>query len=438
VLSGKSWLHEHQLAIATGGKRCDPVLEDRRTRSIASAIYRYGDPGEKTLQEFHSDYEVKENDRKNMTRNIRPLLDWCQSVGLVTSKEIEGTGRWYDLTERGKSMLGHYQQRTPIWYMDLSTTPAAKAALLLFYQCSMSSGFVFAGIMDSRLRLGLVTKRISELVSDIDEGIGVNLVNGGPAVDTQLDFTLEYDVPPESRKEVMSYLKTISKIANMRMDKIIQELEIGPIEDLERVLDREHQSIRKFITGRFSEQTAISSDPLLRRIPSLVPSVGVLGQYKSDFEKEVVILLRLLGLNAMKYQGQLADRCHKTHVMRFFENNPDILVMNGIESLIECKSSGEWKSPLTSVKSVPKEILIYQQYFPEVHPDSAVLIYEGSLDADSQKFVLSILSDSSDIVFVTKNYLVNCVHQPQLRERLLKTIKQPQRYDPEERILSIR
>lgn len=436
ILSGKIWLHEHQLALATGGKRCDPLLEDRRTKLAVSEICSYGDPCEESLAKFYSDYGVREKDRKNMTRNVRPLLDWCESVGLVRSREIGGTGRWYDLTERGKAMLEVYSKKMPIWYMDLGTTPAAKAALLIFYQYAITSGFVFTGILNSKIKTGLITMPVSELVSDIEKRVGVNLVNGGAAADSLLDFTLEYDVPAESKQEVMLYLRTVSKIANIRVDRIIQELEIGSLEKLERILDREHQNIRKIMTGRFSEQTAIASDPLLSQVSSVVPSVGVLGQYKSDFEKEVVILLRLLGLNAMKYQGQLADRCHKTHVMRFFENNPDILVINGIESLIECKSSGEWKSPLTSVKSVPKELVIYQQYFPEVHSDSVVIAYEGSLDDDSHKFVLSILADSHDIVFVTKNYLINCIYQPTFRERLFKTLKQPHEHDPEERILT--
>lgn len=52
----------------------------------------------------------------------------------------------------------------------------------------------------------------------------------------------------------------------------------------------------------------------------------------------------------------------------------------------------EWKSPLATEKSVPKELLIYQQYFPEVHPDSVALVYEGTLDVES-KFLLSFLKD---------------------------------------------
>lgn len=438
ILTRKSWLHEHQLAVATGGRKCDPLLEDKQTRLIVSAVCQYYEPSKETLQEFYRDYKVREDDRKNMTRNIRPLLDWCESVGLVKSKEIEGTsGRWYDLTDRGRAMLGLYGKKMPIWYVDLRQTPAAKAALLIFSQYAMASGFDIDGIWDLRLRIGLVTRKVSELADEMEEDIGVKIVNGDSTVESKIDFTLEYDVPAENRNEVISFLKGICKIAHMKLEKVIGNIEVSPLEELETILEKEQQNIRSLITGSFAERTAISTDPLLARIPSLVPSVGILGQYKSDFEKEVVILLRLLGFKAIKYQGQLADRCTKTHVTRFFENNPDILVINGIESLVECKSIGEWKPPLSSDKKVPKELLIYQQYFPQVNSDSVVLVYEGSLDRDSQKIIISILEDSHDVIFVTKNYLINCIYQPQLRERFVKTIKEPEKFKPGDRVLTV-
>jgi CRISPR/Cas system-associated exonuclease Cas4 (RecB family) len=125
------------------------------------------------------------------------------------------------------------------------------------------------------------------------------LVNQGSANDPELDFTLEYDVPPENRADVQTYLKAICKIASIKTDKtqmgkIIHEVEIGPIEALEKVLEKEHQTVREILTGTFSQRTAISSDPVLAQVAKVIPTVGVLTQYKSDFEKEVVILLKLL------------------------------------------------------------------------------------------------------------------------------------------------
>lgn len=193
VLSGKGWLHEHQLAVATGGKRCDPLLEDKHTHFILSDIYKYGEPNSTTIEKFYSDYGVKTEDKKNMTRNVRPLLDWCQSVGLVTSKEIEEAGRWYSLTDRGKSMLQQYGKKTPIWYDDLKVAASAKAALLIFYQYAITSGYVFAGILNANLKIGLLTQRIAELVNAIEESININLANQGSASDLELNEAQEMD-----------------------------------------------------------------------------------------------------------------------------------------------------------------------------------------------------------------------------------------------------
>lgn len=435
VLAQTGWLHEHQIAVALGGKRCDPVLADNQARLLVSSLDKYAELETTSLKDFYSDFGVKDSDRKNMTRNIRPLLDWCESIGLVVSRGIENIGRWYSLTDRGKTMLGLYGKKIPVWFSDLGATASAKAALLLFCQYAIESGFVVRALFDSKIVVGLVTRKISTLMHDIENDLGMTLHKDGGIDDIPLDFTLEYDVPPESRNDVTAFLKNICKMAHLKPEIVLRSLETGPIENLEKCLEREQQQIRTLVTGKFSERMAISSDPLLSKISSVIPSVGVLGQYKSDFEKEVVILLRLLGLNAVKYQGQLADRSHKTHIIRFFENNPDILVINGIESLIECKSSGEWKSPLTTVKSVPKEFLIYQQYFPEVASNSIAIVYEGSLDTDSHKFIVSILEDSQDVVFITKNYLINCIYQLHFRERLLEMIKQPKKFKAEEKVL---
>lgn len=141
-------------------------------------------------------------------------------------------------------------------------------------------------------------------------------------------------------------------------------------------------------------------------------------------------------LNAIKYQGQLADRTTKAYVTRFFENNPEILIYNGVEILVECKSIGEWKT-INGNKAIPKELFIYQQYLPEIrpNPNSVMLVYEGTLDRESFKIICDILGDAKDIVFVTKNYIINCLHQPALKEQLLRVLKTPKKYDSEARIL---
>ena len=78
---------------------------------------------------------------------------------------------------------------------------------------------------------------------------------------------------------------------------------------------------------------------------------------------------------------------------------------------------------------------MYQQYFPEIKSNSVVIVYEGRLDAKSLVFIKGLLEDALDVVFVTKNYLVNCLQSSSLREILIKVMKRPKKYPAEDRLL---
>jgi len=64
-----------------------------------------------------------------------------------------------------------------------------------------------------------------------------------------------------------------------------------------------------------------------------------------------------------------------------------------------------------------------------------VIVYEGRLDAKSLVFIKGLLEDALDVVFVTKNYLVNCLQSSSLREILIKVMKRPKKYPAEDRLL---
>jgi hypothetical protein len=216
-----------------------------------------------------------------------------------------------------------------------------------------------------------------------------------------------------------------------------ERYETHEIQDMVSVLNEEH----RFFQGIRSQQlvqgiSLDSSASMFTKISQLLPSLGVNNQYRSEFEREVAVLLRLLGMNANKYQGQFADRCKKSTIMKFFENNPDIIIMNGMKIPVECKSTGEWKEPLSVSKSVPKEIIIYQKYLPEIGANSVILIYEGSV-SDSKSFnsLKEILEDNANVLFVTKNFLLSCLHKPILRQNIMKRMSRPTIFPSEERIL---
>jgi hypothetical protein len=310
-----------------------------------------------------------------------------------------------------------------------------KAALILLYRFlrarNLSAG---SKLLNQKLTTGLAEIGTQECLKDLEKNLRLKFADDYSSMESDVDFTFEYDVPPEEAAMVKSFLKRLGQIYNLKTEELLDVIELDEIDELRFSLQQHHEKIRKMETESFASRTATVSEPVLTRISSVMPSVGVLSQYRSDFEKEVALFLRILNFNANKYQGQMADRCTKKHTIRFFENNPDILITNGIESLVECKSIGEWKAPLSN-KGVPKEIMTYQQMITEVKPSSVLLAYEGTLDAESLGLIASILEDAPDVIFVTKNHLLNCVQQATKRERLLEIIKSPHNFDTSSRIL---
>jgi len=436
ALISQKWLHEHQIAMATGPERCDPLLADRKTKLVLSEVGKYAGVDKKLLFEFYQNYGIDEELKRNMTRNIRPLLDWCEAVGLLTSRDLPSVGgRWYNLTDRGSQILSIYRNKIPIWYIDLGDGAPLKAALILFYRFLRARNLA-AGVklLSQRLQTGLVEMKIRESVKELEEMLRLAFTKDYSTMVSDVDFTLEYDIPPDDTDMVKSLLKKLGQTYAVEAKEIIDAIELDEIDELRFSLQKQHESVRKKETESFATRTATISEPILTKVSSVMPSVGVLSQYKSDFEKEVALFLRILDLNANKYQGQMADRCTKTYTIRFFENNPDILITDGIESLVECKSVGEWKAPLSD-KSVPKEIMTYEQVITEVKPNSILIAYEGTLDVKSFSQIVSILEDTPHVVFVTKNYLINCLHKPSLKQRLIEAINNPQKFDANGRIL---
>jgi hypothetical protein len=436
ALGTQKWLHEHQIAVATGSERCDPLLADRKTRLTLSEVSKYGGVDEKLLSEFYRSYSIDEEQKRNMTRNIRPLLDWCEALGLITSRDLPSVGgRWYNLTDRGSQILSTYRNKIPVWYADLADGAPLKAALILFYRFLKARNLTAGSkLLNQKLATGLVETNVQECLEELSEDSRLKFADDYSGLESEVDFTFDYDVPPEEADMVKSLIRRLGQTYDIKIQEVLDTTELDEIDELRFSLQQQHENVRKIETQFFANRTPTISEPILTKVSSVMPSVGVLSQYRSDFEKEVALFLRILDFNANKYQGQMADRCTKKHTIRFFENNPDILITNGIESLVECKSTGEWKAPLSD-KSVSKEIMTYQQMIAEVQPSSVMLAYEGTLDAESLSMVASILGDTPDVVFVTKNYLLNCVQQPAKKERLLEVIKSPRNFDTTSRIL---
>jgi hypothetical protein len=437
ILKSQNWLHEHQIAVALGAEKCDPTLADKKAKRTLLELVKYAGVNEKVLLEFYKDYGIDEELQKNMTRNVRPLLDWCESLGLVISSSLPNVrGRWYNLTDRGSKVLSIYQNKIPVWYLDLKAGAPYKASILLFYKFlrlrNLTAGLK---LLSRRFKGGLVEVEVKDSLQELENTVhDLAFATDYSRLESDVDFTLDYDVPPEDAEMVKLLLRKLGQTYDLKVEEILEAIELDEIDGLRFSLERDYENIRKRETELFATKTATVSEPILSKVTSAIPSVGILSQYKSDFEKEAALFLRILDFNANKYQGQMADRCTKAYTIRFFENNPDILITNGIETLVECKSIGEWKAPLSD-KSVPKEIMTYEQVIAEVKPNSVMIVYEGTLDTKSLSLITSILEDTPHVVFVTKNYLINCIYQPAKKERLREVLKYPEKFDKNSRIL---
>jgi len=436
ILKTKKWLHEHQIAVATGTERCDPLLADGKTKRTLKKICKYAGLSKNLLLKFYKDYAIDEETKRNMTRNVRPLLDWCEALGLIISKELQGIGgRWYNLTDRGVRILSVYKNKIPIWYIDLGEGAPLKAAIILFYRFLRARNLAAGSkLLNLSLQTGLVKTRIKKTISELVKEQNILFSNDFTVLESEIDFTFEYNVPPEEASMVKSLLRRIGQVYGVKFTEILNTIELDAIDELRFSIQKQHEEIKRKEVEKFASRTPKVSKPILTKISSIMPSTGILNQYRSDFEKEAALLLRILDFNANKYQGQMADRCTKTYAIRFFENNPDILITNGVEVLVECKSIGEWKGPLSD-KRVPKEITIYERLFDEVKPSSVLIVYEGTLDAKSLGLVASILEDNPHVIFVTKNYLVNCIYRLALKRRLIQMLKTPKKFETSFRVL---
>jgi hypothetical protein len=48
-----------------------------------------------------------------------------------------------------------------------------------------------------------------------------------------------------------------------------------------------------------------------------------------------------------------------------------------------------------------------------------------------------ILEDNENVLFVTKNFLISCLHKPILKQEIISKMRRPTNFPPEERILSL-
>ena len=434
ILKKANFMHEHQLAICLGSKCNHPYFMDKETKVLIKKIFPYSNSKDriKQLNVFYQNFHISKEDKKNMTRNIRPILDWCIQVGLISSKSKDET-KWFQITKRGLGVYDIYKKKLPLWFLDLENLASIKAAILLFYKYAKAHNIDVSKFLTVKMSTNFSSFQIVKIVQDLEK-LGIKFSPNYQTLENDIDFTLDYDIPPDQREHVLKHLNVLKKISPNLNPRDIGEF--SDDNELKDLLNDENLEIKKDLTPEIARDSFIPpTDPLFNEIKESIPSVGILNQYRNPFEKEVSIFLNVLKFNSSKYQGQLAIKCSKRYAINFFENNPDIIIKNGLECLVECKSTNEWKNIDTIGKQVPKEIITYNNLLSEVKSNSIIIVYEGRLSKKATNYIKDLLNDCKNIIFINKDYLINAISTPIMKKKIEKVMKKPNEFTCEERIL---
>lgn len=233
----------------------------------------------------------------------------------------------------------------------------------------------------------------------------------------EIDFDFYTDIPPGDQREIKEIYTEYAK-------------QIGITTTLEKLNLSFYDRIKNIITETPEEKELRN----LSQLYGFVPPRKEL--FRVQFEYYVCLLLRRLGFNADKYQGNLSELVRES-LKNFVENNPDILVSNDIAYLIECKSREEWKEESSFNKRILGELKAYDDYAEEIKANCAILLVESEFD--KIQFYIALqneLERLKRILVVSYSYLVDAVQNKRLLARFKKVASNPTKFSSSNRIFT--
>ncbi len=407
-----------QLYFLLGKIRSESELSTSKGKKLLEQVF---DPSYRSVQGaklFAKKVKLTSEDLKELDRSIKPILTWCEQVGLLND-DSDGA---YHITMKGRTVLSVAQDYEPIWFEDLGTNKERKAALLLLLLAALKERKRFSKSflkstphLDSELELKHETnEKLLRALSKDYSCIGKKLDAISKDELFELDFYI--DIPSEYQDTVSEYYEIGKKALGV----------VATLDDL-------HLSLYRHLHG-----TLISdSGEIERSRQSQLWSIALPRReiFKVQFEYDSCIALRLLRFNANKYQRQFENLVSPS-LKNTAENNPDLLVINDIAYLIECKSAEEWNENLSFTKVVRREIVNYQDYCDGVKTNCALLLVESEFEkAEFYIQLQDTLRIKDKIVFCSFPYLVSCIKDENMRKHLAQVCNDPQMYPAEQKIL---
>ncbi len=379
------------------------------------------DPEYRTLhgeQKFCKKAGLTKDDIKELDRSVKPLLTWCQQLGLIN----EDQNSIYQILDRGKTVLEFSKKYFPIWFNDLGSQAKKKAALLLLLiACHIEHKKINQEFLNSTLQLEeeLSLEKITNrnLLKTLSKKYSIfNSTGYDFGRDCQLAFDFYVDVPPINQDAVSRYFEKGKSLLGLAVT--MEDVSKHPFYELKDLLQTSTDEIE------------------LSRVSQLLNIVMPRRElFQVSFEHESCIALRLLRFNANKYQRQFEELVSPT-LQNTAKNNPDLLVVNDVAYLVECKSKEEWNENLSFTKEVRREIVNYQDYCEGVNSNCALLLVESEFVKDN--FYLQLLDTlklKNRVVFCSYPYLLACAKDEDKRKRMKVVCDSPHLALPEHKIL---
>ena len=368
-------------------------------KKILNLFSRYPEYEEDVISRFMKDFEITtEEQKREVGRSTKPLLDWAQQVGLLGVQE----DNWCFIREKGLKVQKFYSLLFPIWLDQLGFDPAFPSSLLLIYMYGYIQGFRI-----NPEKLPAEAKKTLRSLNQKFDFWNQSLKR----LKRPIDFDLNYDVPLEWRESVLGY---IEKLETKKVD--INKVSLWSISQIENRLS---------MTGIERGQGELG-----RALGISIPRREC---FQTDLEWQTCIRLRLLQLPANPYQGEFEGETD----LPIATDNPDVIIRNNLKSLVECKSVSEWGSVIKLGKKVGGELFMYQSYAENINANSAVFVCEAD-KFDEKKFVsvFDAMGDKlSKIVLATWAFLDKIQKDQNLLSKFISTITKPESVNPRQRIL---
>ncbi|MBI3194467.1 MAG: hypothetical protein HYZ34_08395 [Ignavibacteriae bacterium] len=408
-------LHINQLYFYVGKVEKDVVLSRSEHVVVLEKVGRLSYKEKGGIEQFNKDLKMTEADIDEVNRSIRPWITWGSQVGLFW---LDDEGVCHP-TQKGNVLLQHFLKVLPLWYLDLGVDKARKSVLLLLLQvCSLENKKLPKNFLNSCIEFpqrSFTTPENLALLQDLQKKFGI-LNKDYSSLKMNIHFDFYSDVPPEYQHDVL-----------LAYNEYAKELGI-------------HSTVDSIQLATFDKVRSIIKDtPEERELLNLTQYYGFTPPrkelFKVEFEYQSCLVLRRLGFNADKYQGNLSELV-RISLKNFVENNPDILVSNDIAFLIECKSKEEWSERSSFNKRILGELKSYQDYAEEVKANSAIILVESEFS--KEEFFLALVSELQKldkVLMVSHSYLVESVNNLSFLQRLKSTATNPSQYQARDRVL---